>query len=68
MPECSLPRYRGPERVMAGRFAVENQLNFSTPRLGIHRSPVNLPKRSLAVRTLRAQANIVRCLRPTLEC
>jgi hypothetical protein len=32
-----LPRNCGLERVMAGRFAVENQLNFSAPRPGIHR-------------------------------
>jgi hypothetical protein len=32
MPDNSLPRNCGPERVMAGRFAVENQLNFSIPR------------------------------------
>src|SRR5438445_714422 len=37
MPDYSLPNNCGPERVIAGHFAVENQLNFSTPGPGIHR-------------------------------
>ncbi len=37
MPDYSLPNNCAPERVIAGHFAVENQLNFSTPGPGIHR-------------------------------
>jgi hypothetical protein len=37
MPDRSLLRNRSLQRVIAGGFAVENQPNSSTPRLGTHR-------------------------------
>jgi hypothetical protein len=37
MPDFSLPNDCSPESVVSGRFPVENQLNFSTSRLCLHR-------------------------------
>ena len=36
MSRCSLLRNCSPERVVAGRFAVDNQMSFSTSGFGIH--------------------------------
>ena len=38
MPDFSLPNNCSLQRVIADRFPVENQLNFSTTRLSIHRT------------------------------
>ena len=46
MPDRSLPGDRCLERVIAGGFAVENQLNLLTSRSGIHRHRLHAALRS----------------------